>query len=183
MSPPVFSNAYLPLCMHARCPWRLLLIDPAPITIAPNLDEGTYQPYKGGRSLSDCIVCPPGMYCPTAGSAMPAGRCREGYYCPYGSKMPDEFACPPSHYCASDNGKTQKKRPSSFCSETNIPLSSRLDRTEVLRPRKRSIHWSLPVVMVSRLRTFVSVTYKHMYLYTCTESVLEKRMCRRREGA
>ncbi|PHJ25134.1 gcc2 and gcc3 domain-containing protein, partial [Cystoisospora suis] len=43
------------------------------------------------------------MYCPSVGNAMPAGRCREGYYCPYGSKMPDEYECPLYHYCASHN--------------------------------------------------------------------------------
>jgi hypothetical protein len=48
---------------------------------------GTYSPSTDNYASSQCIVCPPGMYCLQA-SATPSGQCSPGYYCPQGSSSP-----------------------------------------------------------------------------------------------
>ena len=59
---------------------------------------GTYLPYIGAVSSSECLyACPPGKYC-LAGSAGPSGDCKDGYYCPEGSVVEDQMPCPAGTY-------------------------------------------------------------------------------------
>ena len=46
---------------------------------------GTYKNYTKGSSLNECKLCPPGMFCPTAGQKEPQGLCAGGWYCRGGS--------------------------------------------------------------------------------------------------
>lgn len=46
---------------------------------------GTYKNYTMGHQLSDCKMCPPGMYCPLNAMPRPAGLCSPGWYCSGGS--------------------------------------------------------------------------------------------------
>ncbi|KAK1786529.1 hypothetical protein P4O66_017651 [Electrophorus voltai] len=46
---------------------------------------GTYNPREGMASLTGCLLCPSGHFCPTLGLAEPAGLCFSGYWCREGS--------------------------------------------------------------------------------------------------
>ena len=50
---------------------------PAPAACSP----GQYGPYKGARSLADCIDCKPGFYCLGEDSTDATSLCAAGYYC------------------------------------------------------------------------------------------------------
>ncbi len=80
--------------------------------------EGKFNMRIGTDSVSDCLSCPAGYYCPASPAATedkfnncPAGRycpggagsekgtqCAAGYYCPTGSAM--QYECTPGYYCA-----------------------------------------------------------------------------------
>ncbi|CAI9149415.1 unnamed protein product, partial [Rangifer tarandus platyrhynchus] len=59
----------------------------------------TYLPWSGGSTMTECVPCPPGMYCEGAGQPVPSGRCQDGYYCPQGASSPTELICPENHFC------------------------------------------------------------------------------------
>ncbi|XP_071497013.1 uncharacterized protein [Diadema antillarum] len=42
---------------------------------------GTYNNVTGQTNLTDCLYCPPGMYCEGTGLDYPSGLCDEGFYC------------------------------------------------------------------------------------------------------
>ncbi|KAM8927608.1 uncharacterized protein RCH25_007839 [Pelodytes ibericus] len=83
------------------------------ITVYP-CPEGTYGPKTGASSISDCEVCPSGMYCSSEGLLKPTGYCHAGYYCSLGAVNPTPInprapsnlhslaqndICPAGHYC------------------------------------------------------------------------------------
>ena len=52
--------------------------------------EGTYIPFKGGRSAADCRPCPAGKYClGVVNDGTPTGDCHPGYFCTGGNTAPD----------------------------------------------------------------------------------------------
>lgn len=69
--------------------------------------EGTYSPGTGMYQESDCIDCPAGYYCGTAGITAVSGTCEQGYLCV--GKAIDQFGrlistdsvylCPNTGYC------------------------------------------------------------------------------------
>lgn len=74
--------------------------------------KGTYRPYTGGRSESDCMPVPPGKFSTQTGlTALPSsssstyGDCTAGYYCSGGSYEPAPSVstigvpCSIGHYC------------------------------------------------------------------------------------
>mmetsp|Transcript_6632 Transcript_6632/g.24821 ORF Transcript_6632/g.24821 Transcript_6632/m.24821 type:complete len:4721 (-) Transcript_6632:61-14223(-) len=80
--------------------------------------KGTYNPVESGASLTDCLPCDAGFYCPTEGMTTHRGTpCPVGHYCETGSETPtpcaagtymDELSaplstsckqCPLAHYC------------------------------------------------------------------------------------
>jgi len=50
----------------------------------------------GADDNTDCLECPPGSYCATAGIGAPTGLCSAGYFCPGGNTDP----APPSNLCS-----------------------------------------------------------------------------------
>ncbi|XP_053362892.1 sushi, von Willebrand factor type A, EGF and pentraxin domain-containing protein 1-like [Clarias gariepinus] len=66
---------------------------------------GSYNPKEGADSLSSCLLCPAGHFCPFFGLAEPAGLCISGYWCREGSHSaspsagPSGSLCPVGHYC------------------------------------------------------------------------------------
>ena len=88
-----------------------------------NCPIGTWQPYQGGSSIEDCLCCPAGYICDTAGlndySSMTT-TCQAGFYCnqgsiddtgttytkPDGSKCSDQTGlCPEGFYCPGGLGR------------------------------------------------------------------------------
>ena len=64
-----------------------------------NCPAGTYMPRYGARLLDECVPCPAGFKCDTAGIDTPT-LCDDGYACPTGSltgQTPEE--CQPGMYC------------------------------------------------------------------------------------
>ncbi|XP_053757201.1 zonadhesin-like isoform X9 [Panthera pardus] len=79
--------------------------------------EHTYLPAEGGRSLAECLPCPPGYLCVSPGlSSLESHLCPPGYWCPGdqgaflcppgtfrtkpgASSKEDCELCPPGHYC------------------------------------------------------------------------------------
>lgn len=45
----------------------------------------TYNNFSSATDILDCIICPPGEFCPTPGLTLPLGLCSEGHYCTSGS--------------------------------------------------------------------------------------------------
>ena len=64
-------------------------------------DPGTFSHSVGNRNTSDCMSCPPGVFCQGYGSVLPTAVCDSGFYCPGGqnSATPSEYICPKGHYC------------------------------------------------------------------------------------
>jgi len=66
---------------------------------------GRYNPDMNGKSEADCLLCPPGEYCESAGQNETSGNCSAGFYCIGGSKTPtpvdlaEGSNCPPGFYC------------------------------------------------------------------------------------
>ena len=66
---------------------------------------GTFANTTGGRMVSDCSDCTPGMYCENPGLSNPTGYCSAGYYCTSKSQSPTPTDgitgrnCTPGHYC------------------------------------------------------------------------------------
>lgn len=46
---------------------------------------GYYLDADGSDDISDCLKCPAGYYCSSAGLGEPDGQCAANYYCPEGS--------------------------------------------------------------------------------------------------
>ncbi|CEM31004.1 unnamed protein product [Vitrella brassicaformis CCMP3155] len=47
---------------------------------------GKYNAYEGGKSLANCLECPPGLWCGGTGAALPQEPCKEGFFCPGGAQ-------------------------------------------------------------------------------------------------
>lgn len=67
---------------------------------------GKYSRISGISKESQCVDCPPGMYCESPGSIAPTGTCSAGYYCIKNSRYPSQQnetatggPCPPGSYC------------------------------------------------------------------------------------
>ncbi|KAM9734328.1 uncharacterized protein ACNS7B_016072 [Menidia menidia] len=82
------------------CPAGTALPQPCPL--------GTFSNQTGAHSLSDCMSCPPGLYCSSYGASKPEGPCLQGYFCQGGAIQPtpersDGFPkngpCPVGHFC------------------------------------------------------------------------------------
>ena len=64
---------------------------------------------------SECLVCPPGMYCPSPGLNEPAGLCVEGHFCTLGATIPNPnndtsdggSMCSVGHFCPEGSGAPQ----------------------------------------------------------------------------
>jgi hypothetical protein len=63
---------------------------------------GTFNPNIGGRNAGDCIDCPEGYLCTTAGLSdnyAALTQCPAGYYCPGASISKSAIVCPTGAYC------------------------------------------------------------------------------------
>ncbi|KAM4652057.1 LOW QUALITY PROTEIN: uncharacterized protein O3C94_014393 [Discoglossus pictus] len=69
---------------------------------------GTYSDRLSLSAELECIPCPPGYYCNSAGQSAPTGLCLAGYYCAIGVSSPapigrdsigDGGECSAGHYC------------------------------------------------------------------------------------
>lgn len=84
-----------------KCPAGYYCLDGTATSDQYPCDAGKYLPFTGAIAATECLyLCPPGKYCP-AGSANPAGECKDGYYCPEGSAKEDQNACPAGTYSPS----------------------------------------------------------------------------------
>ncbi|XP_033122761.1 uncharacterized protein LOC117121631 [Anneissia japonica] len=52
---------------------------------------GTYNNLTGQPNSTNCVHCPPGMYCEGSGLSLPSGWCDEGFYCSGGSNAKRPF--------------------------------------------------------------------------------------------
>ena len=66
--------------------------------VPQNCPPGTYNPTAGGRDLSACVLCLPGVYCSGEAKATETGGCMAGYYCPPGSYMSNMQPAAPGNY-------------------------------------------------------------------------------------
>ncbi|CAK51383.1 hypothetical protein, conserved [Eimeria tenella] len=57
---------------------------------------GTYSETLGLADSSECLLCPPGFYCPQGSSK--TLNCPSGFYCPKGTQSHLHFACPGGTY-------------------------------------------------------------------------------------
>ena len=62
-------------------------------------DVGRYNPLLLGDEESDCLLCPPGLWCAEQGMHNASGICDERYYCPAGSTRSDQVLCPAGFKC------------------------------------------------------------------------------------
>ncbi|KAG7455700.1 SCO-spondin-like isoform X1, partial [Solea senegalensis] len=63
---------------------------------------GTYSNSLHLTDVSECIPCPAGHFCGTAGLTHPSGLCEARFYCSGGDKTAtgsEGGHCPPAHYC------------------------------------------------------------------------------------
>jgi hypothetical protein len=101
---------------------------------------GTYQPNEGAATNAECLSCPPGEYCQTAGLSATNGACTVGFFCEGGnsSPAPATAICAVGYYCPSgsvqqiecdedsyQSSSTQGTCPlcpaNNYCFETNSP--------------------------------------------------------------
>ena len=70
--------------------------------------KGTYNAFFGKQSLSECVPCEPGKYCPTSGLEVPYGNCSEGWYCKRGawSNKPNDIGNFTNDTCYCSNKST-----------------------------------------------------------------------------
>jgi len=80
-----------------RCPTGYYCPNGTAAPIACN--AGKYNPNLGQNEEADCIPCPSGEYCETAGLSLPTGNCTAGYYCVEGTSNPENEPCPYGHQC------------------------------------------------------------------------------------
>ena len=65
---------------------------------------GTFSNITGNSNLSDCHLCPEGMFCNSLGLTKPSGLCEAGYLCVSGASSPSprdglNEPCPPGYFC------------------------------------------------------------------------------------
>ena len=58
---------------------------------------GSYNPYPGKGSSSDCLICDAGYYCIEGADSL-TGECDPGFYCPAGSHGAQFLPCPAGTY-------------------------------------------------------------------------------------
>ncbi|KAL8270980.1 hypothetical protein Esti_005101 [Eimeria stiedai] len=88
---------------------------------------GTYNPEYLGKSIDDCLPCPPGKYCQKEELETPSGDCAAGYYCARRSisiapiEM-DSFGngpCPAGSYCPEGTANPVPCRPGTYQPSTH----------------------------------------------------------------
>ena len=63
-------------------------------------DPGTFTPFSGAESDSDCTQCYPGFNCPGSADSLAKLPCQAGFYCPGGNPATGEpTPCTAGHYC------------------------------------------------------------------------------------
>ena len=59
-----------------------------------NCGSGTYMPHEMATASGDCVACPPGKYCDSAGlSDLTSKDCTAGYYCTGSADNAVQNAC------------------------------------------------------------------------------------------
>uniref|UniRef100_A0A7S3JP84 Chitin-binding type-2 domain-containing protein n=1 Tax=Aureoumbra lagunensis TaxID=44058 RepID=A0A7S3JP84_9STRA len=66
-------------------------------------DIGTYMPFTGAKSSTECRSCEAGYACPTTGTRIMSVSCDPGYYCPPGTVYSNQYACPLGTYSDATN--------------------------------------------------------------------------------
>ena len=87
--------------------------------------EGTYNPAIGMNRLSDCISCPKGYYCSSAGRTTKSGSCYAGYLClgsavnAYGGTTSGAVnVCPSTGYCPAGTPRALPCPPGKYMTTT-----------------------------------------------------------------
>ncbi|KAM9299008.1 uncharacterized protein PAF06_016002 [Gastrophryne carolinensis] len=75
---------------------------------------GTYSNQTGLARLSQCLTCPPGMFCDGQVGSAPAGNCSAGYYCTEGSHSPVQHEVPPGFFSQSGAFRPEPCPPGTF---------------------------------------------------------------------
>ena len=76
-----------------------------------------FLPYDMASLASECIACPNGKYCPTAGLWDLSGTtndCEEGYYCQTSAVNARQYSCDYDEYCESGTLWPVKCRPEEY---------------------------------------------------------------------
>ena len=82
---------------------------------------GTFNDLSGRRNLSDCELCPPGLFCAQSGLATPSGPCSGGWFCTLGSpsSQPENFlyggVCEPGSFCPNGSSSPQACSSGFYC--------------------------------------------------------------------
>ena len=58
---------------------------PAGTAVPISCPAGTYNEWQGATQESDCVECPPGMFCMGTSNQAPDGQCHDGFFCATGS--------------------------------------------------------------------------------------------------
>nr|DBA16528.1 TPA: hypothetical protein GDO54_003912 [Pyxicephalus adspersus] len=75
---------------------------------------GTYSNQTGLMQLSQCLTCPPGMFCDGQIGSTPTGYCTAGYYCTEGSTSPVQNVVPQGHFSLEGSFMPQPCLPGTF---------------------------------------------------------------------
>lgn len=107
---------------------------PSNASSATPCSSGTYNPYEGMKSSSDCLDCAPGYYCPTTGlSDISSNSCTAGYYCktqattntPSTEDTDKKFGpCPAGYYCPTKTSFPIPCRPGKFSASTGTSATA-----------------------------------------------------------
>jgi hypothetical protein len=87
---------------------------------------GTYNPYNGSTSLSNCLSCPAGKYCSSPGLTAVSGTCSAGYVCMVNatSATPTDGVtgriCPLGNYCPAGTTTALVCSPGNYCGATGL---------------------------------------------------------------
>ena len=120
---------------------------------ASQCPEGTIAPNPGLHAESECLPCPPGMYCSGRGQLNATGLCAGGYYCPDFAQVitdkPSDFLCPPGHYCPQGSAHPLGCEPGTYSiggrSECDDCLAGHYCRFNVSMPVPCTPHSYCPV--------------------------------------
>ena len=94
---------------------------------------GTYNSQTKKGSVSDCLACPSGNYCPGLAYVGPVTACKAGYYCLEGASMGSNdntatqtitIICPAGSYCPAGSSTPTQCPAGSYCDRQRLSTVS-----------------------------------------------------------